>query len=248
MSQNLNQKHHFKVLGIEGDEYRVRTSIQRQNQLFPNSISKVKFVQHFIETESFEFIKQAAETKLENIIDQNYAIIGLHACADLSIAAIKMFLAHEPVTKLVIMPCCYHKLKPENEECTAFSNIPLSDQLREALAQVPNFLGRPFLRLGCQQTAARWANLTEQEHTTHGKAMFERSLVEAILSQGENVTTNKTNRNSRDVLERFTVQREGQDRSWSDEHREKLKIWMEKYPQGSKLAEYLTCLQNCLQV
>ncbi|XP_039436868.1 methyltransferase-like protein 25B [Culex pipiens pallens] len=247
LSQNLNQKHDFKVLGIEGDEYRVQTSIQRQQQLFPNSTSKVKFVQHFIETDSFELIQQTAVAKLGNSIDQNYTIIGLHSCADLSITAIKMFLTHKPVTKLVIMPCCYHKLKPENEECTSFSNIPLSDQLRDAIAQFPNFLGRPFLRLGCQQTSARWANLTEHEHETHGKAMFERSLLEAILSEGETVTVNKANRNSRDVLERLTVQREGQDWSWSDEHREKLEIWMEKYPQGSELAAYLTCLQTCLQ-
>ncbi|XP_065086752.1 methyltransferase-like protein 25B [Ochlerotatus camptorhynchus] len=252
LSQNLHLKHDFKVLGLEGDSYRVSAAQQRQLKLFPESHEHVKYIQHFIEENSFEQIRNIMATEFSEPHPVSYAIVGLHACADLSITAIKMFLSNDSITSLVIMPCCYHKLVPQDESCTNFMNIPISSQLKEVLKDVGNFLGRPFLRLGCQQTSARWNIMTSDQHVAHGQAMFERSLVESIVGTGQLVTVNKhTSRDgSRNLLDRYQLCDHSDSKCckpWTDAHRMKLDELSSKYPNGGQLSEYLTCLQTCLQ-
>ncbi|XP_055626756.1 methyltransferase-like protein 25B isoform X2 [Toxorhynchites rutilus septentrionalis] len=124
LSQNVHLKLRLPVMGIEGDPYRVEASLQRQTKYFPDSINSVKFVQHFIQPDSFSFLEATSTSLLPKDRIPKYALVGLHACADLSVTAIRMFLRNEPITKLIMMPCCYHKLKPENHDCTSFYNIP----------------------------------------------------------------------------------------------------------------------------
>ncbi|XP_058830168.1 methyltransferase-like protein 25B [Topomyia yanbarensis] len=252
LSQNLNLKHDFTVLAIEGDAYRVAASEQRQSKLFPKSTNNVKFIQHFITDTSFGYLSASASSLFPQMRHGKFTIVGLHACADLSPAAIKMFLLNESVTKLAIMPCCYHKLKPSDEGCSKFEHIPLSNQLRDVLKLGENFLGRPFLRLGCQQTCARWQLQTEAQHDSHGKTMFERSLVEAVLDEGQFVTAAKTPPDQLPVnaYKKYLLHNNSNPAnvcSWTEEHIKRYKQLLNKYNNGAKLAEYLTCLQTCLQ-
>ncbi|XP_053684322.1 methyltransferase-like protein 25B [Sabethes cyaneus] len=252
LSQNLHSKHGFTVLGIDGDAYRVTESQNRQARLFPQSASHVKFLNHIIEASSFQHLKYLAAAMFNRVTEPNLAIVGLHACADLSIDAIKMFLDNDAVNKLVIMPCCYHKLKPTDEACTTFEQFPVSSQLREILNNSSNsFLGRPFLRLGCQQTSARWETMNEEEHELHGKSMFERSLVEAVLTTDEFVKIKKSSgRDESNLLEKYLLFHKSDPQTnmaWTSEHIERYEKLFVKYPTGGRLAEYLTCLQTCLQ-
>ncbi|XP_055538834.1 uncharacterized protein LOC129726162 isoform X2 [Wyeomyia smithii] len=250
-SQNLFSRHNFTVLGIEGDSYRVAESQRRQSILFPGSYNFVQFHQHFIERNSLEYLRTTVTATFKHKTEPNLAIVGLHACADLSIAAINMFLSEESVTKIVIMPCCYHKLKPANDDCTIFHNFPVSDQLREILSKSScSFIGRPFLRLGCQQTSARWQTMSQEQHELHGKSMFERSLAEAILDVGEFVKVNKLNADEKDLLRKFSLFHESDATTsipWTTKHIERYNKLAAKYPRGDRLAEYLTCFQTCLQ-
>ncbi|XP_055607678.1 probable methyltransferase-like protein 25 [Uranotaenia lowii] len=250
LSQHLHQNYEFSVFGFEGDESRVLSCNQRQEKLFPKTKDSVVFLQHFIEESSYDYIKSRAEAEFKNCINK-FAIVGLHACADLSLTAIKMFLQNTEISKLVIMPCCYHKLKPITEDCIRFVNIPVSDELKTIMtSHESNFLGRPFLRLGCQQTASRWQNMTSEEHAKHGQAMFERSLVQSILREDEFVTKNKTNEAKATILDTFKLHHTTNPidcTGWSEEQIQGLQETAAKYPNGDRLAEYLTCFQTCLQ-
>ncbi|XP_062550100.1 uncharacterized protein LOC134214817 isoform X2 [Armigeres subalbatus] len=254
LSQHINAVHQFRVLGLEGDSYRVQAAHKRQANMFPNSLEKVKYVQHFIQENSFDQIKEALTSAFPDELNPSIAIVGLHACADLSVTAIKMFLFNEYVTKLIIMPCCYHKLAFDEEHCSKFKNFPISQKLKEAKEPHINFIGRPFLRLGCQQTASRWKNMTEEEHISHGLAMFERSLVEALVKPGQTVTKRRSKSGGEDdnLLDKFYLSDASKigpecDIPWDDTHRNKFEELSKKYPDGGQLAEFLTCLQTCLQ-
>nr|XP_029734389.1 protein RRNAD1-like [Aedes albopictus] len=247
LSQSLHSVYQCRVLGLEGDRYRVQAAQQRQTKFFRDSMKQVKYAQHFIEEDTFERIQESLKSEFpEESNLAPLAIVGLHACADLSISAIKMFLLNDSISKLVIMPCCYHKLTFDSNG-TMFKNFPLSDQLKDALEREPNFIGRPFLRLGCQQTSARWKTMTAEEHVSHGLAMFERSLMEAIIESGQRVTKRKDTSSSI-LLETYQLCDEtGTRLEWNDRHRKRLEELCNKYSEGGQLAEYLTCLQTCLQ-
>lgn len=183
LSQVLNEKYHYKVLGIEADPQRVKTAQLRQQKYFEKSKNSVKYVQHFIGPSSIDFITN--EIGKLFLIDSStkIAIVGLHACADLTLTAIDLFLQLDNISSIIIMPCCYHKMNMIDDE-NSFVNIPKS----EALKNVTDFreiLCRPFLRLASQQSAVRWKKMNETEHRDHGWSMFERSALENILSPGK---------------------------------------------------------------
>lgn len=81
----------------------------------------------------------------------NICITGLHACADLTIDAINLFLKIEEAKSLLLMPCCYHKMLRDNER-QIFKNFPLSSNLKAVFDKHKghDFLGIPFLRLASQ--------------------------------------------------------------------------------------------------
>lgn len=118
-------------------------------------------------------------------IKSNYdaCLLGLHACADLTIDAIKLFLNLERCKGLVIMPCCYHKMKMKESGVEEFLNIPLSDSLRLAYEKchAGGFMRRPFLRLCCQRVT--W---TENEQNTDVRAfhLLSRAVLQLFAHRG----------------------------------------------------------------
>lgn len=195
LSQMLNTKYQYKILGLEADAERVATAKNRQMKYFPNSINCVQFCQHFITEESDGFIKM--ELMKNNFCKNASAqlkigIIGLHACADLTITAIKLFLNMNVAKHLVIMPCCYHKMTYADNQCVHFKNIPLSTVMESIFhGGLKDIICRPFLRLASQQTAARWKLMSDKEHFRHGQNMFERAALDMILKEGQLKTNNK---------------------------------------------------------
>lgn len=181
----LHRKFQYKILGIEADSKRVKTAENIQKTKFPKSHTSVKFVQHFIESSSASFIKPLLIKEFNLNESPDLVLTGLHACADLTVTSLNLFLRSPNVKTLIIMPCCYHKMKYKENSHDEFENIPLSQRLKSA-QYAKDIINRPFLRLAGQQTALRWRNNTESEHTVHGTAMFIRGAVQAILGEGKN--------------------------------------------------------------
>ncbi|XP_058066089.1 methyltransferase-like protein 25B [Anopheles bellator] len=254
LSQHIHEQHRLKVLGIEGSKRLVETSQRRQEELYPASKDAVQFVDHFITEDSLPYIEQQIADRFSTDHPLPMAIVGLHACADLSITAMRHFLHCPSVRKLIIMPCCYHRMKPLADGET-FVNVPVSNELRKAMANgKSDIICRPFLRLGCQQTAARWKETTSEDHLQHGRIMFQRGLVDAILESGESVKMLKgkplvsSGTTVDTIFQRFALQNECDGpTSWTERHRERLTILLRRYPDGDRISEYLECLQTCLQ-
>lgn len=130
---------------MEAKQELVETAIERLLEYYPENADNIIYANHFITEDSDSFIQ--SQVKQFGKIQGNLAIVGLHCCADLTITAINLFFSMENVKKLVIMPCCYHKMKPKNEENTEFFNIPLSSKLKKImLSDETSFINRPFLR------------------------------------------------------------------------------------------------------
>ncbi|XP_052859612.1 uncharacterized protein LOC128266863 [Anopheles cruzii] len=254
LSQHIHEQHRLKVLGIEGSKQLVETSQCRQKELYPTSKDAVQFVDHFITEDSFPYIEHQILDRFSADLPLPLAIVGLHACADLSITAVRHFLHCPSVRELIIMPCCYHRMKPLADGET-FVNVPVSNELRMAMANgKKDIICRSFLRLGCQQTAARWKGTTSEDHLQHGRTMFQRGLVDAILESGESVKMLKgkprvpSETTMDTIFQRFALQKDCDGpTSWTESHRERLTILLRRYPGGDRISEYLECLQTCLQ-
>ncbi|XP_050092045.1 methyltransferase-like protein 25B [Anopheles aquasalis] len=257
LSQHLHERHGQKVLGVEGNPQRVETSLRRQSGLYPSSKEAVRYANHIITEESIVYLQEMVAKHFSGDPAPTTTIVGLHACADLSVTALRHFLHCPTVQELIIAPCCYHKMKIEPDGQT-FTNVPLSEELAAAMDLAKgDFISRSFLRLACQQTAARWKTMTVEDHQHHGQVMFRRGLVDAILGERESVKVTKAKRipteTTRDgFLTHFTLQKDTngslEEAEWTDAHRHRLAVLLSKYPDGDRLAEYIECLQTCLQL
>lgn len=205
MSQYLHQEHGYRILGLESDESRVATALSRQNKFYPESKAHVKYTPHFVTEDSTKFILDSVRAAFD-CTDTSIGLIGLHACADLTITAIKLVCCQNNtaglhINRVVIMPCCYHKMSLINEN--EFANFPLSVTLCRAFNDDQSWtrngapsgnsshaFGRPFLRLACQQSARNWQKMTEFKHLRHGREMFGRALVDTLLSDGMKIFEN----------------------------------------------------------
>lgn len=183
LTQFLHRKFQYKILGIEADSGRVQTAENRQKTKFPESLNSVKFVQHFVESSSASFIQPLLMQEFNLNESPDLILTGLHACADLTITSLNIFLRNPNFSKIVIMPCCYHKMKFKENSQNEFENVPLSQRVQSA-QYAKDIINRPFLRLAGQQTALRWRNNTESEHREHGRDMFIRGVVQAVLNEG----------------------------------------------------------------
>lgn len=133
-------------------------------------------------------------------------IIGLHACGDLAVTGMKLFLNIPEVSALVMVPCCYHKMALENcisnqldsettvgdEICDedieniieeSFSNFPLSDALKK-MSVGAKFVCRPFLRLASQGSNNSWQDWTEANHQRHAYNVLSRAVIQLYSDQG----------------------------------------------------------------
>lgn len=257
----LHENYNYKILGLEADDKRRTAALARQDKYYPTSKDKVKYVTLFIKDTSGEFIlEQIGHLFGIDPSSVSIGIIGLHACGDLTLTAIRLYYNLRNARKLIIMPCCYHKLSYENESLGTFNNIPASSKMRNIFLNNklnPNIINRPFLRLACQETATRWNNKGRDEHEKQGAFMYERALIEAILSPEEFVVKSKTNNNELNrnlsfvyLINKYNLKKKMDKSSldWETQHEDKYNLIVEQYPNGCKLSIYLLCLQNAIQV
>ncbi|XP_073811666.1 methyltransferase-like protein 25B [Musca autumnalis] len=272
----------YLILGLESDPLRVLAAKKRLQEYMPQAKGSILYCQQFITDNSKDFISE----RVKELLQSNYcqskdtlrrppparqAIIGLHACADLTITSMKLFLHMAEVRHLVIMPCCYHKM----EMCAAtlkFCNFPLSRSLQKAVVSSQDggdgdvinnyvkYLNRPFLRLACQQTLKRWQNCSAEQHSLHGREMFLRAMAEALPRKETEIVVKckeKINLLKEKILDFNTFRQlyhlqstklvEASMVDWSLEHEREFNALLEQYPNGEKLAEGLTCLQTSIQ-
>lgn len=254
----LKLNDNYLILGLEADEKRVHTARQRsQTAANANSIS---YEQLFITADASccaRIQEYAAALGLEQAPT---ALIGLHACADLSISAMLLFLRMPQVRCLHIMPCCYHKLALSADACS-FVNFPLSRALKEAMSTVSAAcFNRPFLRLACQQTNSRWQS-DGQAHVEHGKQMFARAMAAALCDDDELTRVRRPGKAQTDCHDWQTFanikhkyqlhsRQTGLALDWRPIHESRFDAISQLYAngRGACLAEALTCLQASIQV
>lgn len=257
----------WRILGLEANVCRVIGARKRLQQQISELSERVTYVEQFIEPNAGNAIKyHISRSGLTGLT--NWAIMGLHACADLSVTSIKLFLEMVEVKRLVILSCCYHKMNQTTNG--HFLNFPLSSALKSAVVEADanglSYLNRPFLRLACQETSARWRDCSEEEHVAHGEQMFWRAVADAIIDDETEVivTIPKSQRPNKDWSEMksfstfrqmYKVRSKTADVKflvadmWNNEHKDKFNKIVEKYAEvGPRLAEALTCLQTTLQV
>lgn len=134
LSEALHKlKNNYLILGLEADEKRVESARQRCQKFLPQeALKSISYKTEFIKSDA------NSRARIEGYVFQlaqshgllpglSTAIIGLHACADLSISAMILFLTMPQVRSLHIMPCCYHKLAlhTENDRTTSKRSSPL---------------------------------------------------------------------------------------------------------------------------
>lgn len=203
VSQLLNSMFGYRVLGIEADAQRVRAAQRRQAQHYPSSTNDVHYVQHFIQQDhiSADFLHEQCERAFgpnatTDGSDWRYALVGLHACAALSVTAVNLFVRMQRAHVLAVMPCCYHKMfdienapmQSDSRICVRRDCIPLSDAMLRSVSReqwCTDVISIPFLRLACQQCASRWRRMTAQEHDEHGAAMWDRCVLQSVVSDGK---------------------------------------------------------------
>ncbi|XP_050679207.1 methyltransferase-like protein 25B isoform X2 [Leptidea sinapis] len=137
------------VLGLECNDRHYVGAKKRQREYHKESIDRVKFIKHTVTVESHDAIQRFLLDKFPN--HKGFCITGLHACADLTVDAMSLFLKMEHARAMIIMPCCYHKIKGDNGR---FNNFPLSECLKCIYERYSGFqyLRVPFLRLATQPT------------------------------------------------------------------------------------------------
>ncbi|CAH2269140.1 jg23022 [Pararge aegeria aegeria] len=146
LDEQIFKTTNFNVLGLECNETNYVGAKKRQRKYYIDSMQRVKYIKHTIKPESTN-IQEFLNDKFPNC--KGFCIAGLHACADLTVDAIDMFLKMEHARALIIMPCCYHRIMEGNG---GFKNFPLSRTLNEAYEEYSGFkyLTVPFLRLATQ--------------------------------------------------------------------------------------------------
>ncbi|EDW01976.1 GH20155 [Drosophila grimshawi] len=261
----------YMILGLEADEKRVRSArIRSQQLLSPETHLSISYQQLFVtaaencRSQIEQFATELARskgltTKTATTTELSTTLIGLHACADLSINAMLLFLSIPQVQCLHIMPCCYHKLALT--ERGTFQNFPLSRALRSAMsADEALSFNRPFMRLACQQTNSRW-RCDALKHTQHGTQMWTRALASALCDANELVKVKRYNLAQNDsiqnnplyeyVQQRFQLhsQQTGDPLDWRAVHEQRFAELTGRYSdgKGARLAEALCCLQATIQ-
>lgn len=182
----MAEEYNCSVLAIEGCPQKTESALKSQLKYHSSSKPNVTFYNHFITEDSVDEMNEHVKDKFPN--GRNICMCGLHACADLSVTILDLFLKMDQVKSLVIMPCCYHRLHLQNtvNEREYFRSFPVSKALKlqfdanEAAA----FLRRPFLRLACQQTLATFLKMSDAEHEEHAKNFLMRAVLQKAAKEG----------------------------------------------------------------
>ncbi|RVE48743.1 hypothetical protein evm_006517 [Chilo suppressalis] len=134
----------YKVLGLECNDSHYHGAQKRQMQYHTASASNVKFLKHTVKEDSHLII---AEYLQEVFPDHgSFCMIGLHACADLSVQAMCNFLKMNDANTLCVLPCCYHKMTKDGAK---FKYFPLSDSVKKLVDKYDayGYTDVSFLRL-----------------------------------------------------------------------------------------------------
>lgn len=110
--QLLNYLYNYKILGLESNRKNVEIAEKRQKTFYQNSVNHVKYSQCEINEFSLDTIREKLETEFNDslLMKEKICLIGLHACADLSVSIMKIFTQFENARLLILLSCCYHKL------------------------------------------------------------------------------------------------------------------------------------------
>lgn len=185
----LNHNYNYPVLGIECSQERIKQANANQSKYHPNSKDQVVFVEYYIEEHSSTFITNTVKDLFQEQDIKSSCIVGLHACADLSIIILKLFMEMEFCKGLIIMPCCYHRLKiqEQDENRDIFENFPISAVFKKVFSDftAEEFLRVPFLRLACQQNIGSFISMSEEEHRQHARSFLYRAILEAVTTNGK---------------------------------------------------------------
>ncbi|KAI8441297.1 hypothetical protein MSG28_014925, partial [Choristoneura fumiferana] len=147
LDQIIFETTNLKVLGLECNTSHYVGAKKRQGKYHPNSVENVKYIKHTINENSNVSIEQYLRGKFLNF--NGFCVAGLHACADLTVVALDLFLKMTEAKAIIIMPCCYHKMEKVDDR---FKNFPLSNCFKDSFESSKGFefMGVPFLRLGAQ--------------------------------------------------------------------------------------------------
>ncbi|XP_044739052.1 uncharacterized protein LOC123300532 [Chrysoperla carnea] len=204
ISHLLHENYGYKVLAIESESVRFESALKRQQKFHEHSKKNVRFFNHYVNENSADTINNAIKDWLGSDFNEKTCLIGLHACADLTVTALNIFLQLDYIKLVAIMPCCYHKLQLSNENQTNeenlfaencdtlvpnnnrpeyFNNFPLSEILRNIYKEYNGsmFLRRPFLRIACQSSASVWKTMTDEEHKEHSISHMRRAVLQLFV-------------------------------------------------------------------
>lgn len=147
LDQLIFETTNLKVLGLECNDRYYVSARKRQRKYHENSIRNVRYIKHTVTEDSHENIHEYLHKKFEN--HKEFCITGLHACADLTIDAMNLFLKMADANAIIIMPCCYHKMAGTDG---VFYNFPLSNSLKNIFGKFKGeqYMRVPFLRLAAQ--------------------------------------------------------------------------------------------------
>lgn len=185
----MYEKYGYSVIGIEGDAEKINLAYKNQSKYYSKAKNSVTFINHFITDNSSEFLTNLLNQQSKNGQQISACLVGLHACADLSITILELFNKIENFNSLVIMPCCYHRIelnKIENNR-EYFKYFPVSKLYNNLFEQFDgySFIKRPFLRLACQQSVTNFTNMSEMEHEKHAKNCLYRSILQEVAEESK---------------------------------------------------------------
>ncbi|EZA49271.1 Protein RRNAD1 [Ooceraea biroi] len=189
--QMLHHLYDYRVVGLEENEENVNKACARQQKLYPESLTRVKYIHCKVTCDSTDTIESILRREFPDATET--CLIGLHACGDLSISASRIFCKIKSVKLFILISCCYHKLSVSKsvriplQEKQYFHNFPTSDCLREVIAlhdfDTGQFLRAPFFRLACQESAEKWRDMTEEKHVEHSFHVLARAVLELYSKQ-----------------------------------------------------------------
>lgn len=163
--------------------------MKNQENYYKGSKGNVIYHKHFVTENSVEFLGETIEKNYTSNKENNISIVGLHACADLSITILDIFLKLNDVKSLIMMPCCYHRLtlKLNDDNSETFHNFPKSSLFKRLFLKYNAncFIKRPFLRNACQYSNGKILDMSEKEHDLHAKNMLFRAILQEVANESK---------------------------------------------------------------
>ncbi|KAL4710347.1 hypothetical protein ACJJTC_003744 [Scirpophaga incertulas] len=137
----------YKVLGLDSNRNFLDGALKRQAKYHEDSTTAVKFVKQKITEDSSTTIEQCLQETFPG--HGKVCIVGLHACADLTVESMLTFLKMADARSMAVMPCCYHRM---SQTGGIFKYFPLSDSLKACFKkhEASKIMGVTFLRLATQ--------------------------------------------------------------------------------------------------